>query len=124
MDEAYNQWVDIVRRTKGRFNAIGDIDPNAMFPDSQTTLHLAAQFDYVELAEWLISNNADIDPKDIEGYTPLLHAAVFLSYSVIKLLLARGADPKLCTNSGLDLADLLRIGVEFRISSSVGVQKS
>jgi ankyrin repeat protein len=121
LELAYNQWMDIVSRTNWHDNISEGIDPNAIFPDRQTALHLAAQFDYVELAEWLLSNNAEIDLKDIEGYTPLLQAAVFLSYSVIKLLLVRGADPKHCTNSGLDLADLLRIGVEIQISLGSGV---
>jgi ankyrin repeat protein len=112
LEEANKQWIDIVSRTNWHDNILDSINPNATFPDRQTPLHLAAQFDYVELADWLLSNNAEIDPKDIEGYTPLLQAAVFLSYSVIKLLLIRGADPNQCTHSGLDLADLLRIGVE------------
>lgn len=120
LEEANVQWKDIVSRSTWHENILEDINPDATFPDQQTALHLAAQFDYVELADLLLSKNAEIDLKDIEGYTPLLQAAVFRSYSVLKLLLVRGADPKHCTNSGLDLADLLKIGLDYYSHGNTG----
>ncbi len=120
LEEANIQWKDIVSRSSWHENISEDINPDATFSDRQTALHLAAQFDYVELADLLLSKNAQIDLKDIEGYTPLLQAAVFRSYSVLKLLLVRGADPKLCTNSGLDLAELLKLGVEYHFCGNKG----
>lgn len=115
LEEASKQWFDIVNRVNWHEGSVEDVNPNAIFPDGQKALHLAAQFGYLELAELLLSQNAEIDPRDIEGYTPLLQAAVFLSYPVLKLLLVHGADPNLCTNSGLDLADLLKIGTDLHL---------
>jgi hypothetical protein len=71
-----------------------------------TLLHLALEFDDIDLARWLIEHGADvnacaaIDAEGFEGHTPLFHTVVNLASgmglddaSKAKLLLDHGADP-------------------------------
>ena len=46
-----------------------------------------------ELIELLLKNKADIDKKDILGYTALMRATELKYNNIIKLLLDTGADP-------------------------------
>ena len=71
-----------------------------------TLLHLALEFDDIDVARWLIERGADvnaraaIDAEGSEGHTPLFHTVVNLASgmgldddSKAKLLLDHGADP-------------------------------
>jgi ankyrin repeat protein len=68
-----------------------------------TLLHLAIEFDDIDVARWLIERGADVNARAIvdaegsAGHTPLFHAAVTLAYapddSGARLLLDHGADP-------------------------------
>jgi hypothetical protein len=67
-----------------------------------TLLHLAIEYDDIEMARWLIERGADVNAKaalDADGFgghTPLFHAAVTLAApddSKARLLLERGANP-------------------------------
>jgi hypothetical protein len=71
-----------------------------------TLLHLALEFDDIDVARWLIERGADvnaraaIDAEGSEGHTPLFHTVVNLASgmgldddSKAKLLLDQGADP-------------------------------
>jgi hypothetical protein len=71
-----------------------------------TLLHLALEFDDIDVARWLIERGADvnaraaIDAAGFQGHTPLFHTVVNLASgmgldddSKARLLLDRGADP-------------------------------
>lgn len=69
-----------------------------------TLLHLAVEFDDIDMARWLIERGADVDARAIvggaEGHTPLFHAVVNLAAAMgqgtdsrARLLLDHGADP-------------------------------
>jgi ankyrin repeat protein len=67
-----------------------------------TLLHLAIEYDDIEIARWLIERGADVNAKaalDADGFgghTPLFHTVVTLAApddSKARLLLERGADP-------------------------------
>ena len=46
-----------------------------------------------EIAAWLISKGADLEKRDGEGETPLTTAALYGNHQVVRLLLAKGANP-------------------------------
>jgi ankyrin repeat protein len=67
-----------------------------------TLLHLAIEYDDIEIARWLIERGADanakaaLDADGFGGHTPLFHAVVTLAApddSKARLLLERGANP-------------------------------
>jgi ankyrin repeat protein len=67
-----------------------------------TLLHLAIEYDDIDVARWLIERGADVnaraalDADGFGGHTPLFHAAVTLAApdaSTARLLLERGANP-------------------------------
>ena len=67
-----------------------------------TLLHLAIEYDDIEIARWLIERGADanakaaIDADGFGGHTPLFHSVVTLAASddsKARLLLERGANP-------------------------------
>jgi ankyrin repeat protein len=67
-----------------------------------TLLHLAVEYDDIDVARWLIERGADanakagLDADGFGGHTPLFHVVVTLAVpddSMAKLLLHRGANP-------------------------------
>jgi hypothetical protein len=67
-----------------------------------TLLHLAVEFDDIDVARWLIERGADanataaLDADGFGGHTPLFHTVVTLAApddSIARLLLDRGANP-------------------------------
>jgi hypothetical protein len=67
-----------------------------------TLLHLAIEYDDIDMARWLIERGADVNAKAVRdadgfgGHTPLFHTVVTLAgkdHSKARLLLERGADP-------------------------------
>jgi ankyrin repeat protein len=67
-----------------------------------TLLHLAVEYDDIDVARWLIERGADanakagLDADGFGGHTPLFHAVVTLASPddlMAKLLLERGANP-------------------------------
>jgi ankyrin repeat protein len=67
-----------------------------------TLLHLAIEFDDIDVARWLVERGADVNAKaaldadGIGGHTPLFHTVVTLAApddSKARLLLERGANP-------------------------------
>jgi len=65
-------------------------------------LHLAIEYDDIDVARWLIERGADVhakaerDADDFSGHTPLIHTAVTLAAPddlKARLLLERGAIP-------------------------------
>lgn len=64
------------------------------------TLHSAAKLGDAEAAESLLANDAQVDAKDARGITALGVAVGFNKLSVIKVLLAAGADVGLTDAKG------------------------
>ena len=88
-----------------RDGAPGDAYP-ATPVSGGTLLHLAIEFDDIDVARWLIERGADvnaraaIDAEGSEGHTPLFHTVVNLASGIgldddskARLLLDHGADP-------------------------------
>ena len=72
--------------------------------EGATLLHLAIDYDEIEIAEWLIQKGADVnaragfDSEGFGGHTPLFHAVVGLvsaGDTLARLLLDHGADPNI-----------------------------
>lgn len=80
-----------------RAEVTAGIDINFPGPEDMTPLHIAAHYGNVEIAEELLDADANVDPINVWGNTPL-----WISIrrrrncpdgSMIKLLLERGANP-------------------------------
>jgi ankyrin repeat protein len=59
---------------------------------SASPIHDAALAGDVELVEMLIANDADVNARDVHGYTPLLLAIQEGHTDIAKVLIANGAD--------------------------------
>ena len=70
-----------------------------------TALHHAARFGNKDLAELLIARGADISAKDKQGHSPL-YVAVNHDYQVAELLMNKGANSGIRTESGQTLLAL------------------
>ena len=73
-----------------------------------TALHYAAFKGNKEIAELLITNNADVNAKDKNGSTPMYMAAVEGRGEIIVLLLRKGADVNARDNNGSTPLDWAR----------------
>lgn len=58
----------------------------------RTPLHAAAGKNHSQIVEFLLENEAAVDPKDDERRSPLFRAANYGAHNVVKLLMDRGAD--------------------------------
>jgi ankyrin repeat protein len=83
---------------------------NAKGAHNKTPLHWAAEKNYPELAELLVSAGADIDAEVSWGMTPLQWAANMGSRDVAEILLAHGAAPQLnmWAAAGLGMLDVVQ----------------
>ncbi|KFA69037.1 hypothetical protein S40285_05468 [Stachybotrys chlorohalonatus IBT 40285] len=72
-------------------------DPNMVVSSSQeSSLHLAAaksSYSGIQALKMLLAGGGNIEARDLDGRTPLLHACKFESSSAIRFLLASGANP-------------------------------
>lgn len=62
----------------------------------------------LDMVQFLIDNNADIDAQDNEGWTPLMAGISCNFLDVVRFLLDKNADPALLNNDGelpVDLAE-------------------
>ncbi|KAE8599011.1 hypothetical protein XENTR_v10017018 [Xenopus tropicalis] len=75
--------------------------------NDETPLHKSVLFDHVELAEYLISEGANIDSEDKESRTPLLLATSCSAWKSVNLLLSKGADVKLKDHYGRNFLHLM-----------------
>ncbi|KAL7851688.1 hypothetical protein AOLI_G00220440 [Acnodon oligacanthus] len=91
MLNAYDRVCDIINITDGA---------------CQTPLHKAAIFDHCELAEYIISQGADIDFIDCKGHSPLLLATSCGAWRTVNLLLSHGADLKVKDKAGCNFLHL------------------
>ena len=74
-----------------------------------TMVHEAVTLDREELFEFLVSQGANLDMRDQNGYTPLLKAASIGRTEFCKKLIEKGVDPKQVDpygNTPLDKAKL------------------
>ncbi|XP_076837477.1 transient receptor potential cation channel subfamily A member 1a isoform X2 [Brachyhypopomus gauderio] len=73
----------------------------------QTPLHKASIFDHYELAEYLLSQGADIDFMDYKGHSPLLLATSCGAWRTVNVLLSHGANLKLKDRAGCNFLHLV-----------------
>lgn len=66
----------------------------------ETALHMAACYDRMDIAKFLLANKADVNARDGGGRTPLNGAALAGHNDVAELLLANGADVNAKGNDG------------------------
>jgi len=71
-------------------------------------IHDAALTGDVELMEMLIANGADVDERDVHGYTPLLLAIQEGHTDIAKVLITNGADvnTRAASDGGEDVTPL------------------
>ena len=83
---------------------------NAKGAHNKTPLHWAAEKNYPELAELLVTAGADINAEVSRGMTPLQWAANMGSREVAEILLARGAAAQLnmWAAAGLGMLDVVQ----------------
>ncbi len=83
---------------------------NAKGAHNKTPLHWAAEKNYPELAELLVTAGADINAEVSWGMTPLQWAANMGSRDVAEILLAHGAAPQLnmWAAAGLGMLDVVQ----------------
>ncbi|CAH0549306.1 unnamed protein product [Brassicogethes aeneus] len=63
--------------------------------DNRTALHVAGLTGNVEMANVLVSNGADINAQDINGYSPLMFAVYKNHTETVEFLINQGADVNL-----------------------------
>lgn len=79
-------------------NEVG-IRVNSMNVFRMTPLHYTMASD-VNASTLLLNCGAYIDPQDSAGRTPLMSACIYNNVSVVKMLLDRGASPRIFDSSG------------------------
>ncbi|MBQ0050657.1 MAG: ankyrin repeat domain-containing protein [Treponema sp.] len=92
---------DLIKKEQLDYTKIDS--PNSADPNGVTKLMKAAKSGDKKLIRDLIMSGADIEAKDKEGWTALMYAARYQrDYTVVKLLLAYGANSKINNNYGLN----------------------
>lgn len=82
-------------RQFGEGPALLDRNPNLAFSKNRegfTALHYAASYGYLEIAELLLTKNADVNAKASKGDTPLHYAASYGHKDIEELLLSNKAN--------------------------------
>jgi ankyrin repeat protein len=69
----------------------------------KTALHIAAEYNHKDVAEFLIASGADVNARDDEGgFTPLdLALSCYHYMDVLELLIAKGANVNTTSNQGV-----------------------
>lgn len=62
--------------------------------DKKTMLIIASEYSNKDVVDFLLDHGANYSKKDIYQKTPLMYAYDLEQYSIIKSLLAKGADPQ------------------------------
>lgn len=75
-----------------------------------TPLHYAASGPEAQVVTLLLDRGARIDSSSPNRTTPLMMASRYGPDSAAEVLIARGADPKLRNDQGLNAADFARLG--------------
>jgi hypothetical protein len=85
-----------------------EYDPNETFEGYVKMLHQAVRDHDVKKIEQLLAQGEGINEKDWLGYTPL-HWAVYFGYpDLIELLISKGADPDIQSNTGRYALEIAR----------------
>ena len=73
----------------------------------KTILFAAVQNGRGENVRLLSARGADLNHRDLAGFTPLMQAVFATRYDMVHLLLELGADPSIKTDQGSNLRDLI-----------------
>ena len=65
-----------------------------------TALHIASQNSHTSVAALLLHNEADNDPAEIRGFTPLTLASMFGHLDIVQLLAQNGSNIDKSTKNG------------------------
>lgn len=84
-------------------------DPNIRNKKGVAPLQLATALGFVEGAEALVNGGANVNVADQTGETPLIAAVHSRNVPLVRLLLAKGADPDRSDNSGRSARDYLNL---------------
>jgi len=107
---AIDKGVDIGMPFVGKRPDLGafEYDPNETSQGYVKMLHQAVRDHDVKQIEQLLAQGEGIDEKDWLGYTPL-HWAVYFGYSdLIELLISKGADPDIQSDTGRYALEIAR----------------
>ena len=74
-----------------------------------TPLHYACTRGHLEVAQFLVTNGADVNASSINGSTPLMMAVQSGNEELIKYLLDKGADLQLRNSQGFTAIDIAQI---------------
>ena len=102
-----------------------NITEMSTFPEtqSQTVLHVASKSASLEIVDLLVKSKADINARDMDGFTPLHLAAMYGNIQVVKKLVETNADVNLKVD-GKDAADLARMNKETEIEEYLKPKRS
>ncbi|XP_021764211.1 serine/threonine-protein kinase STY8-like [Chenopodium quinoa] len=101
-------------------------DVNFKDMDNRTPLHVAACQGYVDVVDLLINMNAEVDPKDRWGSTPLADAIYYKNHEVVKALEDHGAKPPMAPMHVKNARDVPEYEIdpqEIDFSESVNINK-
>ncbi|KAL9236863.1 hypothetical protein vseg_011485 [Gypsophila vaccaria] len=101
-------------------------DVNYRDIDNRTALHVAACQGYGDVVELLIRLNADVDPKDHWGSTPLADAIYYKNHEVVRLLEDHGAELPMAPMHVKNARDVPEYEIdphEIDFSNSVNINK-
>ena len=92
--------------------------------DGSTALHVAAINDHREVAETLITKDADVDQKDNNGHTPI-HLACHEGYfEMVELLIKNEAEVNEQDDNGLTPLHLTLVGQQRQLPGLLGLMLS
>ena len=77
-----------------------NVDKDVNGCENWTPLHMACWNDQIDIIEYLLSNGADLEAKDINGQTPLHIAAYWNQYNAVSYLVGIGANKNAKNNKG------------------------
>lgn len=79
----------------------------------QPILSRAIELENGAMAAYLVSNGADVNAPDKQGWVPLHYAAKWGDVSIIKLLLSKGANLNISANGSTPLVVATNLGKEY-----------
>lgn len=91
MTKALQQFFEEINRLPF-FEDVDFSDINAVNFEGENALHIAVQWDDLEMASLLIENGISINQPGDQGYTPLHAACSKGNLDMVKLLVDKGAD--------------------------------
>ncbi len=84
-------------------------DPNIRNKRGIAPLQLATSLGFIEGAEELIKGGSSVNVSDQTGETPLIAAVHARNVPMVRMLLAKGADPDRNDNSGRSARDYMKV---------------